>query len=137
MFKRILVPLDGSQFAEKALPMSLGLAQRWDASVDLVTVAAPEAHGEDPGVSGLTAESGVQLAREQAGAYLESVESRVRDAGFEGEITRKALPAGNIWRALVSHLLDQVQRRRIRGQRHRSRAVRGPRADPHRGAAGR
>lgn len=38
---RILVPLDGSPFAEQALPLALELAAEWDAPLDLVAVIPP------------------------------------------------------------------------------------------------
>src|ERR1700712_4320258 len=42
MFKKILVPLDGSLLAEKALPYAVRLANRWDAQLYLVrSVEAP------------------------------------------------------------------------------------------------
>jgi nucleotide-binding universal stress UspA family protein len=41
MVKRILVPLDGSTFAESALPLALSLSRRSGASVELATVHEP------------------------------------------------------------------------------------------------
>ena len=38
---KILLPLDGSQFAESALGVTATLARRWQAEVDLVRVTAP------------------------------------------------------------------------------------------------
>jgi nucleotide-binding universal stress UspA family protein len=46
MYKRILVPLDGSKLAEVALPYSEVLAEKLDSEVILVSVRTP---GEDPG----------------------------------------------------------------------------------------
>ncbi len=42
MFKRILVPLDGSQLAEAALPSALLLANRFDADLFLLRVTTPQ-----------------------------------------------------------------------------------------------
>ncbi|MCX7938324.1 MAG: universal stress protein [Thermoflexales bacterium] len=39
MFKRILIPLDGSQFAEKALPYAIGLARCMGSAITLLRVA--------------------------------------------------------------------------------------------------
>lgn len=41
MFQSILVPLDGSPLAEKALPFAVDLAQKYSARLHLVRVAAP------------------------------------------------------------------------------------------------
>jgi nucleotide-binding universal stress UspA family protein len=41
MFRTILVPLDGSSFAEQALPWALSLARRAGANLDLVQVHVP------------------------------------------------------------------------------------------------
>lgn len=104
MYQRILVPLDGSVFAETAISSGIGLAQRWGASLALVTVAMGEAHPDRPGgFPEIAPESGLQLARDQATAYIEGATRRVREAGFEGDLDGAVLPAGNIWRALVAH----------------------------------
>jgi len=41
MYRKILVPLDGSTFAEHALPLALALARRAHAGIHLVTVSTP------------------------------------------------------------------------------------------------
>jgi len=41
MYRTILVPLDGSTFAEHALPLALSLARRSHAEIHLVTVSTP------------------------------------------------------------------------------------------------
>ncbi len=41
MYRSLLVPLDGSPFAEHALPLALGLARRAGAALQLVTVVNP------------------------------------------------------------------------------------------------
>src|SRR6185437_8166687 len=41
MYKTILVPLDGSTFAEHALPLALSLARRSHAELHLVTISTP------------------------------------------------------------------------------------------------
>ena len=44
MFTSIIVPLDGSSFAERALPLALAVAQRAHAPVELVHVYEPTSH---------------------------------------------------------------------------------------------
>ena len=46
MYHKLLVPLDGSPFAEQALPLALRLAERAGASVRLVRVHVLYALGE-------------------------------------------------------------------------------------------
>ena len=43
MYRKILVPLDGSRFAESALPLALSLSRRTSADLHLVTVQEPVA----------------------------------------------------------------------------------------------
>lgn len=68
MFKRLLVPLDGSPFALQALPYATEVAQRFDAEVILVQVIKPAtfviAAGAPGGVSPAASEIAVQAARE-------------------------------------------------------------------------
>ena len=68
MYQRIMVPLDGSRFAESALPQALSLSRRTGASLHLVTVQEPlptfaYAESED-------------ATHEWSGQYLESVKAR-------------------------------------------------------------
>jgi nucleotide-binding universal stress UspA family protein len=41
MFKRILVPLDGSRVSSRALPYAIDIAQRFDAEIILMQVISP------------------------------------------------------------------------------------------------
>ena len=68
MFKRLLVPLDGSRAASRALRYAAEVAKRFDAEVVLVQVAKPTTPivdgGALVGVSPAAAEIAVQAARE-------------------------------------------------------------------------
>ena len=106
MYRRILVPLDGSRFGEEALPRALSLAAGWDAPLELATVVSTEGSGglsKGPGVLGDEARS---RGEEAAGKYLETVEERIRESGFQGEVNRTVIPPGNISVALVRHLSE-------------------------------
>jgi len=50
MYKSILTPLDGSSFAEHALPLALSIARRGGATLRLLHVQEPlaSAYGETP-----------------------------------------------------------------------------------------
>lgn len=65
MFKQILVPLDGSAFAERALPVAEVLAGSFGAGLALVRVVALLAPGErEPGVISYLDEHRIAVAQE-------------------------------------------------------------------------
>jgi nucleotide-binding universal stress UspA family protein len=75
MFKRILVPVDGSSAALRAVDKAVGLAQAFGAGIDLVTVVdaypfgasgADYALGEDEFMAAAAASSSQALARAEA-----------------------------------------------------------------------
>lgn len=80
MLQRILVPLDGSELAEQALPYATTLAQKFDA--ELILFRALQAYQIVPlpefGVVPYQYEEIVEQAEGQARAYLEDVDDRVR-----------------------------------------------------------
>lgn len=104
MFGRILVPLDGSRFAEHALPYALGLATRLNADLELVTVA--QARGGAQREAGVVADESRERGRAEGEEYLAGVEERMRAAGFEGTLNRTVMPPGNVANSLVRHLLE-------------------------------
>jgi len=79
MFKRILVPLDGSEVAESILPYVENLATTHQSKVVLLRVAL--AHTL-PGQDEVKAE--VEVVRE-AEDYLKGVEERLKKEGFDVE----------------------------------------------------
>jgi nucleotide-binding universal stress UspA family protein len=97
MFSTITVPLDGSPFAEQALPWALSLARRAEARLDLVRVHVLYALQEPVRLTGGRCNllrvvelpgpgqpAGSVEAREaQAWEYLEHVSVRLRDQGLE------------------------------------------------------
>ena len=79
MYRRILVPLDGSDLAETAIPHAELLASASGAELELIRVTllrfvqAPDGHGH------VVQEEG---DREEAEAYLAAWEKRLRDRGI-------------------------------------------------------
>ena len=68
MFKKILVPLDGSRFSSQALRYAVDLAQRYGASVMLVEAVIPATPTAIPSAaegafSGVTAEMAIRAAQ--------------------------------------------------------------------------
>jgi nucleotide-binding universal stress UspA family protein len=83
MFRTILVPLDGSVFAEHALPLAVSVARHCEATLRLLRVVPPLAdyffmppEPTDPLAAELR-----QLYRAEAQAYLNDVAHRLKDAG--------------------------------------------------------
>jgi nucleotide-binding universal stress UspA family protein len=74
MIKRILVPLDGSGLAERALPLAWGIASR--TSADLLLLSAVVPNEQWAGLA--TTEPADATERQAAEAYLESVAEPLR-----------------------------------------------------------
>ncbi len=80
MYKRILLPLDGSPLAEQALPPAIAIAERFQSELVLLQVLIPVPRPP------ITTESAIQRA-EQATAvlvreYLERVAADVQEQGI-------------------------------------------------------
>lgn len=97
MFERVLVPLDGSRFAESALPLATAVARRPGASLQLVSVydpvPPPVTGAED--AAGMTVPAGAdalgavpvttaevrESVREERTTYLRETARRLREGG--------------------------------------------------------
>lgn len=76
MFKRILVPLDGSPLAEAALAPAISLAERFDAALLLVRAILVHVFpGADPGPAQLE-------ALQEAEHYLDAIVPPIREKGI-------------------------------------------------------
>src|SRR5262245_22662378 len=77
MYRSILVPLDGSPFAEHALPLALAIARRSGAAVELVHAHTAFAFAD----SGLAYDASLDMhLREQEKGYMDGVARRVKAA---------------------------------------------------------
>ncbi|MCH8185338.1 MAG: universal stress protein [Chloroflexi bacterium] len=118
MFKRILVPLDGSELAERALPLAQSIAQSSNATIHLVQVVSrlPEAEAGRSGDSILAAELERDAARQlvegritRGKEYVGSVAAQLENAGIE--VTTAMLEGGaaeNIVNYTREHGIDLV-----------------------------
>ncbi|NOX62948.1 MAG: universal stress protein [Chloroflexi bacterium] len=86
MFNHLLVPLDGSPFAEKALPYALEIAEKCNAKITLVHVIPPgqweweaEMRAELPEGE----ESAHQHDTRDAANYLKKQEEELREQGYD------------------------------------------------------
>jgi len=77
MYRSILVPLDGSSFAEQALPLAAAIARKSKARLLLVTVCAPLAEAYVEGMYFSTAELEDDLAA-RYGSYLRAAADDLR-----------------------------------------------------------
>jgi len=90
MFKRILVPLDGSELAEKALPLAQSIAQSSNAAIRLVQVVSrlPELEAGRTGGS-------IQVAQLERDAARQLVEGRItRGKEYVGHVAAQLEKAG-------------------------------------------
>ena len=76
MFKRILVPLDGSTLAERAIPHAEQFARIFGSSIVLLQVLDPTSYHENPNpVDPLS----WQIRKVEADIYMNGIASRIRD----------------------------------------------------------
>ena len=120
MFNDILVPLDGSELSERALPMAQDLAQSSEATVHLIHMVSREHElGAGRGIESVqAAEMEIDMARRltesqihRGRLYLEQKGSQLSDAGIkiETEFTVKAgEPAQNIIDYVKEHSISLV-----------------------------
>lgn len=98
MFDRIMVPLDGSETAERALPYAAMLARAWGSEVVLVTVVSPvEFVTPTPDTSAYltpgVVEETLAAARASSLAYLEHIRRRLGEEGITARsVVREGVP---------------------------------------------
>ncbi len=79
MYRRILVPLDGSQMAEQALPHAVAQARHSQAELILLRVVEPFAHAR--GMSLTNLEEIRQQAHTWAHEYLDQIVAEIQQQG--------------------------------------------------------
>ena len=111
MFKHILIPLDGSPFAEKALAYGISLAQKYGGEVTLLQVLPPawkaEMKAEIPQGEGLTQEVKTAVATD----YLTATEEKLRqhnDCNINALIVRGSSIAECIIEAAEAEHIDSI-----------------------------
>lgn len=93
MFKRILVPLDGSARAESALPVAAGIARAFGGSITLVRVV------ETPTDYGAYLQTIIDEQETEATRYLESITS---SADLEGVKVETSVHIGSVASTILS-----------------------------------
>jgi nucleotide-binding universal stress UspA family protein len=86
MFKKILVPLDGSTMAEQVYPHVAGLAQAFDSELDLLSVCEPEETAP-----GQVCRLYLNAETEQLRALMKTTSVRINQKVVEGNPTQQML----------------------------------------------
>ena len=82
MYRRILLPLDGSDVAEQALPFALAQAERFRAQLTLLRAVEPILYNRSLATLDDARQERLDWARE----YLEGVATRIRERGIQVEV---------------------------------------------------
>ena len=110
-FKQILVPLDGSVLAEKALPVATSLAQKFDSQIILlrsVDIPSLVMGMSEPGVGYWAVEAETQLQQE-AETYLAAKQAELQEQGHNVRtLLRQNAPAEEILDAASSEGVDLI-----------------------------
>ena len=107
MYKRILLPLDGSELAERALPHAIAQAQGFGAELVLLRVAENIPHA--PGVSAADLERVRKQTVSRAEEYLVRVAKQVREQGVQVESTIvEGRPSVEITRLAETDHIDMI-----------------------------
>ena len=102
-FRSILVPLDGSDLAEQALPLALRIAQRTRGKLRLVLVHQLASAPVD--VVSAKMFTSVELAtRKSERAYLRGVQARLREGG--ARLSSAVILTGAVGPALATHVRE-------------------------------
>jgi len=98
MFRNVMVPLDGSSFAEHALPLARAIARRCAATLHLVAVVPPLAEAYTEGVFFGTADLEAEVVTRQKG-YLARAKKQL---GEDVEVATSVLE-GEVATCLCTH----------------------------------
>jgi nucleotide-binding universal stress UspA family protein len=98
--QRILVPLDGSQLAEQALPPALTVAKALSAELVLFRVPSVFASLSLAGEGYMPLEGVIEAAHQDAQSYLEQVAHDLKGQGFRVSI---ALQIGGVANAIIDY----------------------------------
>jgi nucleotide-binding universal stress UspA family protein len=111
-FKRILIPLDGSSLAERALPATLALSQKFNSQIillrvlDIPTLTGPTSHSE---VTIGWVREARQQAHDEARSYLEAIEGKLGNVGIDTRILlRDRSPAADILDVAADEGIDLI-----------------------------
>jgi nucleotide-binding universal stress UspA family protein len=106
VFKKILVPLDGSDLAGKVIPQAEDLAKSFNAQVVLLTMCSEEVGEIGPGSPELKSEA---VARLPMVKYLEETVAALQAKGLKATwVYKQGDPAPGIISYAVDHKMDLI-----------------------------
>lgn len=127
MYKRVLIPLDGSPMAEQALPHAIAQAKHFQAELILLRVVEPFPHAR--GMSLANHEQIRQQAITWAGKYMERIAAGIQQKGLSVQaITIDGRPHTGIAQFAEANQVDLIVMS-TRGQSGVSRWLMGSVAD--------
>ncbi|MBI4642296.1 MAG: universal stress protein [Deltaproteobacteria bacterium] len=106
MFKKLLVPLDGSELAAKILPQVEGLAKAFDAQLTLITVGSAEVGEIEESSPEAMKEA---IAKLPAVSYLKQTASALKSKGINVTwVYKQGMPAREIIAYAADHQVDLI-----------------------------
>ena len=99
--KRILLPLDGSENAEEAIPLAAFIADKTNAEIDVARAMSLTSVSYDPGMGMYSADL-VTSMEEAVKAYLQSIEEKLK-----GRKVKTTMLMGSSGEMLLEHLKDE------------------------------
>ncbi len=101
MFRKLLVPLDGSECSEEAFSLAIDIARQHTAELIVCVVADPAQIASYVPATGASSESWIKRLRHEAGEIVDDAVGRARSRGVtcNGEL----LVEGGTAAALVAH----------------------------------
>ena len=127
MYKRVLIPLDGSALAEQALPHAIAQAKHFQAELILLRVVEPFAHVRGMALADL--EQIKQQTHTWAHEYLERITADIQQQGVSVQkVTIDGRPHTGIAEYAETNLVDLIVMS-TRGQSGLSRWLMGSVAD--------
>ncbi len=99
MYEEILVPLDGSELAEAALPHARALAKAFDSRVTLISILEPAAVFSQPGMVGpvITVSGGTDEEMATLREYLDNIAGNLSKEGINIRVViRQGDPASEV-----------------------------------------
>ena len=105
MYTRILLPLDGSDIAEKAVPFAVAQAERFGAQLILLRAVEPILYTRILATLDDAREQRMKLARD----YLDSVATGIRERGIEVQVVvKEEAPAPAITQYAETNQVDLI-----------------------------
>lgn len=111
MYNNILVPLDGSELAETALPHARALAHAFQSTITLISIIEPVAVYPQPGMIGpvLSVAVNVEDEMDNSKKYLNELKEQLENEGLTVDISvLGGDPASHICDYALSHGTDLI-----------------------------